>query len=42
MSDFSNLNSYLVFQAKVGQTIQVTVMRNGEEMTIPVTLGARP
>ena len=40
--DFSDLNSYLVFRAKVGQTIELTVLRNGEEVILPLTLGARP
>jgi 2-alkenal reductase len=42
VQDFGDLNSYLVFQTHVGQTIQVTVIRNGQEMTLPLTLGARP
>jgi len=40
--DFGDLNSYLVFHTQVGQTIQVTVLRNGEQTTLPLTLGARP
>ena len=40
--DFSDLNSYLVFHAEVGQTIMVTVLRDGERVVLPLTLGARP
>jgi S1-C subfamily serine protease len=42
ISDFSDLNSYLVFHTKVGQTIEITAMRNGEQVVLPLTLGARP
>ena len=40
--DFSDLNSYLVFHTRVGQTIEITVLRNGERVVLPLTLGARP
>jgi S1-C subfamily serine protease len=40
--DFSDLNSYLVFETQVGQTIEVTVLRDGEFTVLPLTLGARP
>jgi S1-C subfamily serine protease len=40
--DFSDLNSYLVFETQVGQTVEVTVLRDGELTTLPLTLGARP
>jgi 2-alkenal reductase len=42
VQDFADLNSYLVFETQVGQTIQLTVLRDGEEMTVPLTLGSRP
>lgn len=42
INSFSDLNSYLVFHTTAGQTIQVTVLRNGERVTVPLTLGARP
>jgi 2-alkenal reductase len=42
INDFTDLNSYLVFQTSVGQTIEMTVLRDGDEMVIPLTLGARP
>lgn len=37
-----DLITYLVFEAEVDQTIQLTVLRGGEEITVPLTLGARP
>ncbi len=37
-----DLISYLVFNTTVGQTIQLTVLRNGGEVTLPLVLGARP
>jgi 2-alkenal reductase len=40
--DFDELNSYLVFYTAPGQTIEMTVLRNGEELTFPLTLGSRP
>ena len=42
VKDFSDLNSYLVFHTKVGQTIKVTVLRGDEEVVLDVMLGARP
>jgi 2-alkenal reductase len=40
--DFSDLNSYLVFQTAPGQTIDLTVLRDGQTIEVPLTLGARP
>ncbi len=40
--DFDELNSYLVFYTAPGQTIEMTVLRDGETLTFPLTLGARP
>ncbi len=40
--DFADLNSYLVFHTTVGQSIEMTVLRNGESVVLPLTLGARP
>jgi 2-alkenal reductase len=40
--DFSDLNSYLVFETEPGQTITVTVLRDGNLVELPLTLGARP
>jgi 2-alkenal reductase len=42
INDFADLNSYLVFQTSAGQTIAVTVLRGGDEVTITLTLGSRP
>ena len=39
---FADLNGYLVFQTRVGQTIEITVLRDGERVTLPLTLGERP
>jgi 2-alkenal reductase len=39
---FSDLNSFLVFRTRVGQTINVSVIRDGEIVVLPLTLGARP
>ena len=36
------LIAYLVFEAAVGQTVDLTVIRDGETITLPLTLGARP
>ena len=40
--DFSDLNGYLVFQTRIGQTIELTALRNGERLVLSLTLGARP
>jgi 2-alkenal reductase len=37
-----DLISYLVFETEVGQTVDLTIIRDKEEMIIPLTLGARP
>ncbi len=37
-----DLISYLVFETEVGQTVQLTVIREGKEITVPLTLGKRP
>jgi 2-alkenal reductase len=37
-----DLISYLVFNTEVGQTVDLTVVRAGEEITVPLTLGERP
>ena len=36
------LLSYLVFETTVGDTVDLTVLRDGQEMSIPLTLGERP
>ncbi len=42
VNDFADLNTYLVFHAQVGQTVELTVLREGETVTLPLTLEARP
>ncbi len=42
ITDMSGLVSYLANNTSPGQTINLTVLRDGQEMTIPVTLSARP
>ena len=37
-----DLIAYLVFQTEVGQTVDLTVVRDGEEKVVPLTLGERP
>ena len=39
---FNQLVSYLARNTVPGQTVQLTVYRNGNMVTIPVTLSARP
>ena len=39
---FNDLNSYLVFNTSVGQTIQITTLRGGERVRLSLTLGERP
>lgn len=40
--NFSTLISYLAEETLPGQTVNLTVLRNGETITIPLTLGERP
>jgi S1-C subfamily serine protease len=37
-----DLIAYLVFHTEVGQTIDLTIIRDGEELVVPLTLGERP
>ncbi len=39
---FSDLNTYLIFETEPGHTIELTVIRNGERLSLPLTLSARP
>ncbi|MER3513628.1 MAG: LuxR family transcriptional regulator, partial [Chloroflexota bacterium] len=34
--------SYLVGETEVGQTVTLKIIRDGQTLEIPVTLGARP
>jgi S1-C subfamily serine protease len=40
--DFNDLLSYLVEHTAVGQEVTVTVLRDGKEVDLPVTIGPRP
>lgn len=40
--EFSDLLSYLVFHTEVGQTINLSIIRDGEAITVPLTLSERP
>ncbi len=40
--EFADLLSYLVNYTEPGQVVSLTVVRNGEEVEVPVTIGARP
>lgn len=42
IADMSGLVSYLANNTKPGQTVSLSVLRDGEQITIPVTLSARP
>jgi len=40
--DFEDLSSYVFLQTKPGDVITLTVLRDGKEETIEVTLGTLP
>lgn len=40
--EFTDLLSYLIFETEVGQTIDLTIVRDGETITVPLTLSERP
>jgi S1-C subfamily serine protease len=42
IDDFNDLNSFLVFGGVPGQTIEMTVIRDGQTIAVPLTLGERP
>lgn len=42
VKEFDDLTTYLVRSTEVGQTIELTVLRKGQEETISLTLEARP
>jgi 2-alkenal reductase len=42
LTDSAELISYLVFETQVGDTIELTVQRGGEEITLELTLEPRP
>jgi 2-alkenal reductase len=42
VEDTEALIAYLVFNTEVGQTIDLSVLRDGETLSVPLTLGERP
>ncbi len=42
VEDTEALIAYLVFQSNVGETVNLTVIRDGETINLSMTLGARP
>lgn len=42
INNFADLNSYLVFHTFVGQTVDSTILRSGQTVTLPLTLEERP
>ena len=42
VADYEELTVYLETNTRVGDTVDVTVIRDGEEQTLPVTLDERP
>jgi 2-alkenal reductase len=42
IGSFADLNAYLVAHTKVGQTIELTVLRGSQTVVLELTLGARP
>jgi S1-C subfamily serine protease len=42
ISDFEGLTVYLETQTVVGDTVEVTIIRDGQEQRVTVTLGERP
>jgi S1-C subfamily serine protease len=42
LKDFEDLTTYLARSGKVGQQVDLTILRDGKEMTVALTLAARP
>ena len=42
ISDFSSLVAYLASNTRPGDTVNLTVLRDGQQVTLPLTLQARP
>jgi serine protease Do len=42
LADYSSLLSMLVVQYNMGDTITLTILRDGKEIQLPLTLGERP
>ena len=42
VNNFEDMVSYLFEKTTVGQTVNLTVLRNGKQITVPLTLGSLP
>ncbi|MFB6099802.1 MAG: S1C family serine protease [Candidatus Nanohalobium sp.] len=42
MRDIEDIKNFLATEADVGETVKITVQRNGKEVTMPLTLADRP
>ena len=42
VEEFDDLLSYIIQETEVGQTVTLTVLRDGAEVQVPITLEARP
>jgi S1-C subfamily serine protease len=42
IANFEELTVYLESETQVGDTVEVTLIRDGQEMTVSVTLAERP
>lgn len=42
INSMSDIIAYLAIHSQVGQTVTLTIMRNGQTQTVQVTLGSRP
>jgi len=42
LSTAEDLGSYLALQASPGETVELSVLRNGSERTVDLELGTRP
>jgi S1-C subfamily serine protease len=42
MRDFDAMITYLANNTQVGQTVTLTILRDGKEMQIKIKLGERP
>ena len=41
INNFDELLGYIVSNTSVGQTVTITIVRDGKRMDVPVTLGSR-
>jgi 2-alkenal reductase len=42
VKDMSDIIAYLAIHTQVGQTVTLTILRDGETQSVDVTLGSRP